>query len=727
MTSNDQAPATFSVLAGAPVRTGTQLIRLGGSGDAGTGIVPAADGILFLAGYGRVTGTDFIDFAAIRIDAQGALDVGFDGDGKVILPVAAGSDDLAQAVVLQADGKALLAGYSYNFSTGGNDFSIVRLKADGSLDAGFGTAGKALIQVGAGTDDFGKCLSVLANGKILLAGDSYNPATGTRDLGVVRLNADGTLDTGFGVGGKVLLASAGTWETGEAMAVQSDGRILLAGTQRNGSSYDLCVTRLNADGTLDTTFGSAGFRVVDVGAGTGDSGGGVAVQADGRILVAGSTYDSVAKVYAISVVRLDVDGNLDPTFGAGGKAVLPIGTGAVNVSSMVLQPDGDILVGGSGYGVGTGGSDFLVVRLDATGRPDSDFGVGGKAFVGVAGSTDQGQALALQPDGKIVVVGSSSSDGDGGVRVARLNADGSLDLGFGALSEGTALSGTAASERIRGTGSGDTILGLSGDDALVGGGGNDTLDGGGGTDTAVFEGALADYVVQRTGAILTVADGQAGRDGVDTLSGIERLQFSDFVVNLSIQSLAASLPAASLQRLEELYVAFFNRVPGADGLAYWIGQFQAGRTISQIADSFYQAGVQFSSLTGFSASMSNADFVNVVYRNVLGRPEGAAPSGLAYWTSALASGTETRGSLVSTILDSAHSFKGDAQYGWVADLLDNKILLATRIAVDWGLNYRTPEDAIANGMAAAAAVTPTGIDAALSLVGIPQGQLDLTA
>lgn len=280
---------------------------------------------------------------------------------------------------------------------------------------------------------------------------------------------------------------------------------------------------------------------------------------------------------------------------------------------------------------------------------------------------------------------------------------------------------------VEGGAGNDTLVGGPMDDLLQGMSGNDRVDGSSGVDTAIFAGPLHDYLISRTATRFAVTDSASGRDGVDTLIGIERLQFSDFRVNLTVQATAALLPAADLQRLEELYVAFFNRIPGADGLAYWIGKFQEGKTISDIADSFYLAGVQYSNLTGFSASMSDADFVNVVYRNVLGRPEGAAASGLAYWTGALADGTETRGSLVSRILDSAHSFKGDATYGWVADLLDNKIAVATRFAVDWGLNYRTPEAAIANGMSIAASVTSGGTDAAFALIGISPASFDIVA
>ena len=106
---------------------------------------------------------------------------------------------------------------------------------------------------------------------------------------------------------------------------------------------------------------------------------------------------------------------------------------------------------------------------------------------------------------------------------------------------------------------------------------------------------------------------------------------------------------------------------------------QNGKKVNQIADSFFEAGTSFPDLTGYSKSMSDIDFINTIYRNTLGRVGGADQEGLKYWAAELASGHATRGSLVTSILNSAHSFKGDAQWGFVADLLDNKMAVGTEV------------------------------------------------
>ncbi len=207
------------------------------------------------------------------------------------------------------------------------------------------------------------------------------------------------------------------------------------------------------------------------------------------------------------------------------------------------------------------------------------------------------------------------------------------------------------------------------------------------------------------------------------LRNVENLQFQDYTVNLSVHSNATTIDKASLATLEELYVAFFNRIPDADGLNYWINQFKAGTTINSISESFYQGAIFYGAQTGYSATMSSEDFVNLLYRNALGRKDGADTEGLNYWSSQLNNKTQTPGSLARTILGTAHNYKGDATWGWVADLLDNKIKVANTFAVEWGLNYLTPEASITNGMAVAKLVTATDISAALSLIGIPADQV----
>ncbi|TXI95388.1 MAG: DUF4214 domain-containing protein [Burkholderiaceae bacterium] len=204
---------------------------------------------------------------------------------------------------------------------------------------------------------------------------------------------------------------------------------------------------------------------------------------------------------------------------------------------------------------------------------------------------------------------------------------------------------------------------------------------------------------------------------------VESIQFQDFTVNPEIHQNAKGLSKENLKSLEDLYVAYFNRIPEADGLNYWISQMKSGMSLDQIGNAFYAAAIQFPDITGYRDGMSSADFVSIIYKNALGRKDGADPEGLSYWTTQLDSGKESKGSMVKTILASAHSFKGDATWGWVADLLDNKVIVANQFAVQWGLGYSSNEASIVNGIKIAQLVTSTDVSAALQLIGIADGQI----
>ncbi|TXI91000.1 MAG: DUF4214 domain-containing protein [Burkholderiaceae bacterium] len=201
---------------------------------------------------------------------------------------------------------------------------------------------------------------------------------------------------------------------------------------------------------------------------------------------------------------------------------------------------------------------------------------------------------------------------------------------------------------------------------------------------------------------------------------VNAIQFKDVRINVRAATQSQQLSMNNLNQLTELYIAFFNRVPDADGLVYWIDQRAKGQSLESIANNFYSAAVLYSAQTDYSASMSNADFVRIIYKNVLGRTGPTAPTDteVNYWASQLDQGSITRGGLAISMLTSAHTFEGDASYGWVPQLLNNKITVGNYFALQQGLNYLSNEDSISKGMAIAAAVTPTDTSAALALIGV---------
>ncbi|MCX7170390.1 MAG: DUF4214 domain-containing protein [Proteobacteria bacterium] len=264
----------------------------------------------------------------------------------------------------------------------------------------------------------------------------------------------------------------------------------------------------------------------------------------------------------------------------------------------------------------------------------------------------------------------------------------------------------------------DNIIASTGGGSISGGAGNDTLSGSAGNDVAVYASNRTGYATSSAASGHYAIVDKIGSSGTDTLINIDEIRYADGMQNLDIAADAKLITPAQLNSLTELYIAFFNRVPEASGLDYWINTLAGGQSLTQIAESFYGAGVQYSSQTGFSANMTDQDFINVFYKNVLGRPTGADAGGLSYWNGKLADHSSSRWSLAQDILMSAHSFKGDATWGWVADLLDNKVSVGEYNAVSAAVDYLTPQDAVTKGMDIAKLITATDTGAAIKLIGL---------
>lgn len=241
-----------------------------------------------------------------------------------------------------------------------------------------------------------------------------------------------------------------------------------------------------------------------------------------------------------------------------------------------------------------------------------------------------------------------------------------------------------------------------------------------------FTGKRADYMITRTTNGITVQE-KSGNVSATDIGNATSVKFSDMTLNLTIGEKAASIATKELNSLIDLYIAFFNRVPDADGLSYWIDQLKSGKTLDQIAQNFYSAALLYSAQTGYDAKMTDADFVRVIYKNVLGRSGANAPpnADVQYWADELKNG-RSKGNLISVMLVSARSFANDATWGWVTTLLDNKVAIGTYFAVQQGINYNTPEESISKTIAIVAAITPTTTATAKNLIGVSDAQFNLS-
>jgi uncharacterized delta-60 repeat protein len=427
--------------------------------------------------------------------------------------------------------------------------------APGDLDPTFGNGGIVITRDSSNYQiNFAYGMAIQSDGKIIIVGDGVRnpPSAMNWDSAVVRYNPDGSLDTSFGGTGIVITQLSIDYDAAQLVAVQADGKIVVAGTRANCYScldYSLAVVRYNPDGSLDTSFNGTGIVITSGVA----SAGGLAIQADGKIVAAGYGGNDIA------VVRYNSNGSLDTIFNGTGKILIPKGNGNSYAPSVVLQADGKVVVTRSGYN----GSviDFTIFRYKTDGSPDTTFnGTGQVTTSGFAGGE-----LALQPDGKIVVAGSSydSSVGDR-LAVARFNPDGSLDTSF----NGTGIVITSA-----GAGAAQGLA-IQSDGKIVTGGSNFSVvrfNPNGSPDTT-FNGtdlATRGYSI----AVAIQADGKIVVAGNPDEYGGE---YSDFMV---VRYQGDVAPAACPNPIDcadffvrQHYRDFLNREPDDAGLAFWTNE-----------------------------------------------------------------------------------------------------------------------------------------------------------
>ena len=384
-----------------------------------------------------VTALLAVSSTLLVLAAAGDVDQTFGALGQVKTHFYAGFD-AAAAVAVQNDGKIVAVGFAddANFIP---RLAVARYDANGALDPAFGSSGRITI------DDLGIAsnvrvdLAIDAAGRIVVVGavtrDPYLPS----DIGVARLTPGGALDATFGVGGTVMTDIAGFADEGNSVAIQSDGKIVVAGTARSSAALaaaDFAVIRYNADGSLDASFDGDGQVTTDF-FGFDDQGNGVAIQTDGRIVVAG-TAKPANDTSDFAVVRYDEHGTLDTTFDGDGRTLTDIAGNWDEGNAVAIQPgDGGIVVVGGAVVPNAVGwfHDFALVRYDATGSLDAAFGAGGKVITDFSNGNDMGSDVVIAGDGRIVAAGWVADPADVELLidfgVARYEPTGALDATFG--------------------------------------------------------------------------------------------------------------------------------------------------------------------------------------------------------------------------------------------------------------------------------------------------------
>jgi len=341
-------------------------------------------------------------FALARYNTDGSPDSGF-GTGGQVTTDPGGVDQQALAGALQTDGKIVAAGLMSTVSGQPEvEFALVRYNTDGSVDTNFGSSGIVLTPIRSFSE--AQAVAIQADGKIVAAGfivDSH--VTGQESVAIARYMTDGSLDPGFGSAGIVIIDFAGGGEA-SAIQIQPDHKIVLGGNTDNGPVF-----RLNADGSMDTGFGAQGFATSVISGQTLFCNG-IALQGDGKIVAGGGVLSGATNEFAVA--RYNADGSVDTGFGTQGGTFVDMGDTNV-VHRVAIGAGGTIIAAGESLPPALPGEvlaldKFALLVLDANGIPNSGFGTGGKV-VSDFGKPCFFPAVALQSDGNIVMSGTSSA------------------------------------------------------------------------------------------------------------------------------------------------------------------------------------------------------------------------------------------------------------------------------------------------------------------------------
>jgi len=367
--------------------------------------------------------------------AAGDLDPTFGSAGMVTTDINH-STDIANAVAVQADGKLVVVGQTYKQNDFSNeDFVVTRYNPDGTLDTTFGRGGKVRTDF-PGLAAVPSSVVIQPDGKIVVAGGAFPLFTFAGNFEVVRYNPNGSLDRSFGNGGIVTTTfPEGSYASDVALA--PDGKIIAAGTvfvdfiPGESSNTDFALARYNPDGSPDTTFGNGGQVSTDF-VGLEDDAFSVLIQPDGKIVAVGSA-NNPATYYDFAAVRYLSNGTIDTTFGVAGKVSTDFGDQNFDrARSAVLQPNGSIVAAGFAISQNGGVQNFAVARYTSSGILDATFSGDGKTQIDFGDCCQSANKVLLQSDGKIVTVGyANTEDSDSDFLLARLNPRGSLDASFG--------------------------------------------------------------------------------------------------------------------------------------------------------------------------------------------------------------------------------------------------------------------------------------------------------
>jgi uncharacterized delta-60 repeat protein len=414
ITEGKSQPGTLNKSFG---HNGIVKTKLGGSGgSSGVGFTRTA----FVQSDGK-----FLTVLNIGVNVQinrrlanGTIDStygknGFSANVEMINPAAA----------LQSDGKIVVVGAT---TTSNSDFIAARFDTSGKFDLSFGDKGVRVTDAGSETDVLSS-VAIQANGKIVAGGQTSRG--GINQFAMIRYDKDGTIDSSYGSQGLVITNFGGACNI-NSIALQTDNKVVAAGTFNNGSTTDFAIARYLKNGALDTTFNENGEVTSNFG--NSDNAISVAIDTTGKIIV-GGYYTDPSDNSHFEIARYTANGSLDPSFNGSGVTGTTFGSNREYLSAIALQSNGEIIAGGNVFGAQSSYSELAFARFNVDGSIDNSFGTSGQTLDPM-GSNDYDYLyfLTIAPNGQIFSGGYTLSNNLGSFSLVILNPSGSLDSSFAA-------------------------------------------------------------------------------------------------------------------------------------------------------------------------------------------------------------------------------------------------------------------------------------------------------
>jgi len=344
------------------------------------------------------------------------------GNGGKVNVGITGYYDVAKSMALQQDGKIVVVGYGKESLVSYKGLSVARYLTNGELDYDFANLG-VIHRVTTDLEGEAYSVAIQKDDKIVVAGYSISPTTNNEEVTLIRFAKNGVIDKSFGNKGLVVTAVSNEKDVASAVAIQQDGKIVVVGSTDHKPTTDIVLIRYNENGSLDYSFGIGGIVITDINSGF-DIGKSIAIQRDGKLIVSGFTY--VGNKFFMTLLRYDSNGVLDPTFGISGIIVTDI-NGRRGKMDMALQNDGRIILVGPSEVENS--HHFTILRFNNNGSLDKSFGNNGITKTTI-GNYSEAESVALDLYGNIIVAGTTELGNEQFV-VAMYDKDGTLVPDFG--------------------------------------------------------------------------------------------------------------------------------------------------------------------------------------------------------------------------------------------------------------------------------------------------------